>query len=62
MLENFVFCRLFEIYVDFVMLEVIYFCFFGLRLVFKNVIVFFYEVFEFYEEYLSCRYLYIYYK
>ena len=62
MLENPVSCRPFEIHVDPVMPEVTHFCLPGLRPVLKNATAFLHEAFEFYEEYLSCRYPYTYYK
>ena len=54
--------RPFEIHVDPVMPEVTHFCLPGLRPVLKNTTAFLHEAFEFYEEYLSCRYPYTYYK
>ena len=54
--------RPFEIHVDPVMPEVTHFCLPGLLPVLKNTTAFLHEAFEFYEEYLSCRYPYTYYK
>ncbi|XP_067032704.1 transcription initiation factor TFIID subunit 2-like isoform X1 [Acropora muricata] len=52
----------FEIYVDPVMPEVTHFCLPGLLPVLKNTTSFLHEAFEFYEEYLCCRYPYAHYK
>lgn len=52
----------FEIHVDPIMPEVTHFCLPGLLPVLKNTTAFLHEAFEFYEEYLSCRYPYAHYK
>lgn len=55
-------CSPFEVHVDPVMPEVTHFCLPGLLPILKHTTAFLHEVFEVYEDYLSCRYPYTYYK